>query len=736
MAIVKRLKKQGIARWTIKGATSGDYFTVPRGFKLLDAVIVENGNAPLSGTGTLSLGKVPGVNAVYSMTITSAITTAATNWTWAGGIISTTAQITSAQLATVTGLVGGATGALQLAATAALICQMTPTLLGTSGNIQQWALSSVGAVIYITGMVPGAGSSAPTFGVGSTGITVTSATAASVTTGSTDTSYMVPSMVPALTPTSVSLIPMNYASPTTIPYQTITWIGTVGGSGTTITLDGISCTTTQGHIATQVAADIAATSFVSGTASGQAWTVTQVGSTATNIFIGSKAIYAPNLQPATAAYASITGVSTTGTTVYNGGPSFVTSPIVNFPVANSPLTNDSYSGAQLTATYTTTATAAGSYNICGNTVTIPNGLTAPNTGFFMGGRSYYQFTVTYVSGGSFTINGVSITAATNSATTAAAIASAVIPGWMVAVPGASNVVYMYSTRSGPMPLPTFGSGYTTYLTIGTIVSQMGFSIPGYVNDSTTAITATTTFTSTAASAGVYAINGTPVNILNTMTASQIAQVFSGCAYYYFTVTSGNAGTNYINGAVFNAAVSGATTATNLGILANVPGKATDAGGWTIVTQASSIVLMIAQNPGYMAVPTFSAGAVAAPVIATPTFQQGFTLAGYVSAYNTSTTTGSTSWSGPSPVITAPSPATTTTYATLYSVVGTTGGNYIFADYINNAGAQPPILNAITVPTSQTVSVVSLPGDYNYYLNFSNPAMQGNVNVTAILLKYN
>ena len=40
MAIVKRLKKQGIARWTIKGATSGDYFTVPRGFKLLDAVIV------------------------------------------------------------------------------------------------------------------------------------------------------------------------------------------------------------------------------------------------------------------------------------------------------------------------------------------------------------------------------------------------------------------------------------------------------------------------------------------------------------------------------------------------------------------------------------------------------------------------------------------------------------------------------------------------------------------------
>jgi hypothetical protein len=221
-----------------------------------------------------------------------------------------------------------------------------------------------------------------------------------------------------------------------------------------------------------------------------------------------------------------------------------------------------------------------------------------------------------------------------------------------------------------------------------------------------------------------------------MTASQIAQVFSGCAYYYFTVTSGTAGTNYINGVSFTAAVSGATTATNLGNLVNVPGKATDAGGWTIVTQASSIVLMIAQNPGYMAVPTFSAGAVAAPVIGSNTFQQGFTLAGYVSAYNTSTTTGSTSWSGPSPVITAPSPATTTTYATLYSVVGTTGGNYIFADYINNAGAQPPILNAITVPTSQTVSVVSLPGDYNYYLNFSNPAMQGNVNVTAIMLKYN
>jgi collagen type VII alpha len=738
MAIVKRLKKQGIARWTIKGATSGDYFTVPRGFKLIDALIVENGNTPLSGTGTLSLGKVPGVNAVYSMTITGAITTASQNWTWAGGIISTTAQITTAQLTAITGLVGGATGALQLAATAALIVSMTPTLTGTAGNVAQWALSSVGPVIYITGMVPGAGSSAPTFAVGSTGITVSSSTAASVTTGSVDTTYMNPSYVPALTPTSVSLLPFNYTLapivPTPYPYQTVTWIGTVGGSTTTITIDGVACTTVQGHTAAQVAADIAS-SYSGAGSSGQTWTVTQVGSSATNIFIGNKATYAPPLQPSIT-YGSITGVTTTGTTVTNGTLTYPPT-IISSPVAATPLTNGSYAGAQLLATYSTTAGGAGSYNLCGQTVSIPSGLTAPNTGFWMGGRSYYQFTATYVSGGAFTINGVSITAATNSATTAAAIASAVIPGWMVVVPGASNVVYMYATRSGPMPLPVFGAGYTAYLTIGTIVSQLGFTIPGYVNDSLTPITATTTFTSTAGANGTYAINGTAVNILNTMTASQIAQVFAGCAYYYFTVTSGTAGTNYINGALFTAAASGATTATNLGNLVNVPGKSGDAGGWTIVTQASTIVLMIAQNPGYMSQPTFSAGAVAAPVIAGgAVFQQGFTLAGYTSMYNTSTTTGSTSWTGPAPVFTALAPPTTTTYATLYSLVGTTGVNYIYADYVNNPGAQPPTLAPIVVPTSQTVAQVALPADLNYYLNFSNPAMHGNVNVTAIMLKYN
>jgi hypothetical protein len=731
MAIVKRLKKQGIARWTLKGATSGDYFTVPRGFKVIDSLIVENGNTPVNGTGTLSLGKVPGINDVWTVPVTSAYTGTGT-CTWGGNFVNAGTVITTAQATAIAALVGGVTGALQLAASAAAIVANQPTLQGLPGGVASFTLTSSGPNIIITGAVPGTSITTPT--LTSTGA-ATFGTFVHTTTGSVDTTYMNPSYVPALTPTSVSLLPFSYSLGINIPYQTITWLGTVGGSTTTITIDGVACTTVQGHTAAQVAADIAS-SYSGAGSSGQTWTVTQVGSSATNIFIGNKAIYAPPLQPSIT-YGSITGISTTGTTVYNGGPNFTTFPTVTSPVAGSPLVNDSYSGAQLTATYSTTAGGAGSYNLCGQTVSIPSGLTAPNTGFYMGGRSYYQFTVTYVSGGAFTINGVSITAATNSATTAAAIAAAVIPGWMVVVPGASNVVYMYSTRSGPMPLPTFGAGYTAYLTIGTIVSQLGFSIPGYVNDSLTPITATTTFASTAGSNGTYAINGAPVTILSTMTASQIAQVFAGCAYYYFTVTSGSTGTNYINSTLFTANASGATTATNLGNLVNIPGKPGDAGGWTLVTQAASVVLMIAQNPGYMAVPTFSAGAVAAPVIAaSPVFQQGFTLAGYVSAYNTSTTTGSTCWTGPNPVFTALAPPTTTTYATLYSIVGTTGSNYIYTDYVNNAGAQSPTLAPIVVPTSQTVSQVALPGDLNYYLNFSNPAMHGNVNVTVQMLKYN
>ena len=166
-------------------------------------------------------------------------------------------------------------------------------------------------------------------------------------------------------------------------------------------------------------------------------------------------------------------------------------------------------------------------------------------------------------------------------------------------------------------------------------------------------------------------------------------------------------------------------ATAIANLVNIP-------GWTITSPSSAVVLMIATSPGYSVMPTFQAGAGVVCTLSSTTFQQGFTLNGYTSSYSA----GATAWVGPSPYFTPLAPPSGTTYATVYTVAGSTGSNLIYGDIVNNPGAQPPTFSTVTVPTSQTTTQLLLPADLNYYLNFSNPAMHGNVNVTAIMLKYN
>ena len=66
------------------------------------------------------------------------------------------------------------------------------------------------------------------------------------------------------------------------PVQTITFGGTIAGGGTTIVVDGVNVTVSNGFTPIQAAAAVAATSFVSSaTTSGEGWTVLASGPTCT-----------------------------------------------------------------------------------------------------------------------------------------------------------------------------------------------------------------------------------------------------------------------------------------------------------------------------------------------------------------------------------------------------------------------------------------------------------------------
>jgi len=623
MALLKKVKKGGLARWWIKGATSGDYFTVPRGFKVLDALIVES-PGQLAGTGTISLGKVIGVNDVYTITVTSAYTGTGT-CTWGGGVVNAGTVVSAAQATAIAALSGGVTGALQLAASAAAIVynitSTIGTLTGVAGNIMAFNVTSNGANIVLTGAVPGAVSTAPT--LSSTGA-ATFGAFVHTTTGSVDTTYLSPTWIPATTAATISLLPL-VAPPST-------------------------------------------------------------------------------------------------------------------PGIYTPLTNSSYNGNSITTTLTTTSTAAGTYNLCGQTVTMPyasgTALTAPQMGLVLGGRSMYVATMTWVANVSMTINGVTVVTGGNQTAWNVALNAAYVPGWTIIASGSSTTVYFFATRPGATPIPTLAALGSN--TVVTIYSQLGFTIPQYVNDSITPITNTVTIATagSTATAGLYAINGTlipmPAVATTALTVAQSCLVASGCAFYYFTISSSSGGTNYLNGALFTSSSTAVTTAAALATLANVPGKPGDAGGWICYNPTGAAVVMIAQTPGYMSVPTFSAGAVAAPVLAaSPVYQQGFTLNGYTITPASTTVT----IVGPAPVfqnLVAFGSQTTTTVCTL---AGSTGIAYTYTD-LNNPGGQPPsFAPGATAPASTTYSVATYPADVNYYINFSNPALQGNVNLTLQIEKF-
>jgi hypothetical protein len=613
MAILKKLKKGNVARWTIRGATSGDYFSVPRGFRLLNALTVET-TATLNGTGTLSLGKVVGVNDVYTIPVTSAYTGTGT-CTWGGGVVNAGTVITTAQATAIAALAGGVTGVAQLTASAAAIALNQPTLVGVFGNQALFSVTSVGINIILTATTPGVVTPAPT--LSSTGA-ATFGTVVHTTTGSVDTTYLAPTAIPSITSNSVSLIPL-------------------------------------------------------------------------------------------------------------------TSPITT-STASTYLAVPSTNGHSMTTTYTTTSSSAGTFNLCGQSVSIPytggSALTANQIGIVMGGRSFYHATSGWVGSGNITINGVTVATGGSQTAMNVALNNAVVPGWIIIAPvGTGTTFYMYATRSGPQPLPVIVAS-SSYATFTTIYSQTGFNVPGYVNDSVTPITNTVTFTGTISSAGVYAINGIPIKIplvaTTALTVAQTAKIASGCAAYYFELaTAPNAKTNYLNNAIFTTGATADLTAAALATLANIP-------GWAITNPATAFVLMVADTPGYRDIPVFSAGSdVVCTLSASPVFVQGFTLKGYTSSYTSTTSV----WVGPSPVFTTLQAPGTQTYAVVCSLAGSTGSNYIYSDTTNPGAQAPSLIQGTTAVGGTTYANVSIPADVPYYLNFSNSALHGNINVTAEMEKF-
>jgi hypothetical protein len=384
--------------------------------------------------------------------------------------------------------------------------------------------------------------------------------------------------------------------------------------------------------------------------------------------------------------------------------------------------NASTNGTKLTATFSSTTGAAGSYVLNGKTVSIPNSLTALHTGSVMGGRSVYVNTVTYASGAVFFINGVAITAASDTATTMAAIMAAYIPGWLTFFSG--GTLTMIAAQPGPTPMPTIVVG--SAITIGTpSIAIVGYLNPGYVTDSATPVAMTITTNGVNGANAMASMNGNYIQVPNTATAAQAAQILAGCAWYQFTVsgTAGAGAPTSING-VSSAAAGGTTAAQAATALATLTGGIVP--GWNSVTAATATILMIATTPGQMAVPQIGFATTGLSIGST-TFVQGVALTGYTQTYGATTAV----WTGPSPLFRTVIAPTTQTWVRTGAYSGSTGTIVTWPDQLNNVGYPPPSLSGAI--TTQTYTQSSIAQDIPFYLNFSDLSK---VNVYALIEKIN
>ena len=534
--------------------------------------------------------------------------------------------------------------------------------------------------------------------------------------------------------------------------QTFTWGG--GASGTFLT----TTASATGATLASTAAFIAAASPVQMSAGlVGTWIVTSSGASVTMISSVPGNFTAPTLSMGGtgAVIGSVTTVAGSVDVTYLPATPItstfgsITNVTPSLTAANT--VNSSQIGTTLSVTFTGAAGAAGTYYIGSNqglnapsayvtpgvgpglgnvltgpalggtAVAIPNGLAAIATGFVTGGYSYYQFTITGGGGaGTNFINSTSFTSSATPSTAATNLAATYVPGWIILAVGA--VVTMYATSSGFTPAPVFTAGTATVITIGTITTLPGFSVPSYVLQSTTPVTNTVTVTSTAASTGKVAVNGISVQIANSNTVAQSAAVIAGASFYQFTVATSPAGNATINGIPYVSSGTQATTATNIAALA-IP-------GWT-VTAAAAVVTMIGTTAGViLPVPTFAfAAGLSAMTTSSVTYLPGFTLPGYTQSYTATTAV----LVGPAPTFQVLVAPTTQTYGFVYTFAGSTGSFTMSVSQALNPGAPAPFISGAL--TTQTYTQSTTLGDLPYYVNFSQePA--GMVNVYALLEKLN
>lgn len=608
MALSKKLKKGGEARYVIQGATNNDFFTVPRGFHIRYAAVENLSALPFSGT--VSFGKVAGTYTTATFAVTS-VASATTGTLTLGGGASATVTLVAADI-------------LTTSAVAAKIAASSPVNM-SAALVGQWIVTANGANVTLISSVPG-NFTAPTISLG----TATNITFGSVTTvaGSVDATYL-----PA-TPIASTFGSITNVTPA------LTAANTVNSS--------------------------------------------QIGTTL-----------------------NVTFTSTTGAagTYYIG----------------------SNQGLNSSSAYVTPGVGPGLGNVLtgpalgGTAVAIPNSFTAIATGFVMGGASYYQFTITGGGGaGTNFINNTSFTSSATPATAASNLAATFVPGWMIIA--SSAVVTMYATQSGFTPAPVFTAGTASVITIGTITSVPGFSVPGYILSNTTPITDTVTVTGTAGSTGKVAVNGVSVLIPNGALVAHSAALIAGASFYQFTISTSAANNYAINGVNFSGSAVAATTATNLAAVA-VP-------GWSI-TAASATVTMISTVAGALLpqpVITTATGGTAMSLTSV-TYSPGFVLPGYTQSYTATTAV----LTGPAPTFQVLVAPTTQTYGFVYTFGGSTGSFSMSVSQALNPGAPAPFISGAI--TTQTYTQSTTLGDLPYYVNFSQEP-NGLVNVYALLEKMN
>ena len=402
-----------------------------------------------------------------------------------------------------------------------------------------------------------------------------------------------------------------------------------------------------------------------------------------------------------------------------------------------PIYNDVATGGRLNTVFTgTTSGSAGSYVLCGKTVSIPTSTTALQTGVVLGGRSIYVSTISgYVGTAGITVNGVAVTALASSlAGIVNGIANTNVPGWTIFSDGAT-IFTMIANLPGPTSMPVIVTAGQFTNTPST--QTVGFNLPGYIADTSTPIATTITLNGNAGALASAVIGGNyvaaPYLAALTYTPTIMAPVFAGCAWYQGVMTGAPTATTQI---VIDGVSSIACGATSLASLMTAMAGLSGV-NWIITNVAGGSFLMVNTVPGYHAPPVISFTNNNNAAVGTITSGPGFTLSGYTQTYTATTavfTSQATTYApGMSfyPVV-AP---TTQTWIKNAAYSGSTGGVIVSNDIVNTVGYSAPTLTVGSTIGTQTYVNTLTSTDTPYFFTFSRSEMHGKTNVSVLLKKW-